>query len=548
MANGYLGSKGANFPKWMQQGMPNTTPAQPAIPRGPGLPGTGSYRPNPWEVQGPPTNPNTNFTMGDGNFTSPKPIELTGTMPNPRGLNALRTASNVVSDTAAPIAQAAEASAPSAWYNAGTKFAGSRAGSALRGLGSAVGRMGVKGLVGAPLGAVATDMLFPQSTSGMDDMDAIKNWKPSMDKGAGAALHIQNPQHGTQAWTDWQNNRNAFAKDDATQYPPAAAASPALQYGGNVGYVGLGGDTKMKLEDIGEAGRGPSKGYNGLANGVVPGQPANSNDLIDNLIARQQGTSTPNSVPNAGPAFPTRPDTPSSGGIGSMGGLQGGVPSTPKADYNNAYSIPTVAFNGDGGGAGYGNGGGGSNDGTGGGAGLGGILKTLQSIQPVEGYGHRLANIQGANGTWDMNRSDQMNAANSGAQEDQNRYNQQVSALTGLGTAQMNANANQMGHMIGLQTAREGHAALKPLQDAQAANLIAEAASRPAQTQAAMLKALGEQYQYDPAMKANLETLKAYGDKAAMGDPQAATAYNKVAKTIAMTTGHLISPIPVAAQ
>jgi hypothetical protein len=107
------------------------------------------------------------------------------------------------------------------------------------------------------------------------------------------------------------------------------------------------------------------------------------------------------------------------------------------------------------------------------------ILKNIQAVQPVQDYASRMNALNTGNTTWDMDSLAKTIAARSGQQADQERYKEQVGALSGLGTAQMQANAAGLGHRMGLLTEREKSRYLAPYYGAQATEAIAKAKAAP---------------------------------------------------------------------
>ena len=112
---------------------------------------------------------------------------------------------------------------------------------------------------------------------------------------------------------------------------PAAAAPAGLTFGGNVGYVGLGGEKKLHLEDLGVDHSAQRTGYNGLFNGAVPGQPANSADLIDNIINRRDA---------GGMTGQVQDDITKAQRVNAANGLGGGLQFKTAADFMNGNNMP----------------------------------------------------------------------------------------------------------------------------------------------------------------------------------------------------------------
>jgi hypothetical protein len=169
-----------------------------------------------------------------------------------------------------------------------------------------------------------------------------------------------------------------------------------------------------------------------------------------------------------------------------------------------------------------------------GGTNLNDLLKTIQSVQPVQDYANRVGTLNTGNTTWDMDPLQKIMAAKAGQQADTERYQHQVGALANLGTAQMNAEAAKAGHQMQFQSEQNKIAAMAPYYGSEANKNNAEAGAAPLRAKADVLKALTEQSKENPVLKASLEALKTFADR---GD---ARSYNDYAQKIAMMTGKLI--------
>jgi hypothetical protein len=110
---------------------------------------------------------------------------------------------------------------------------------------------------------------------------------------------------------------------------------------------------------------------------------------------------------------------------------------------------------------------------------LGDILQHVQQVAPVQDYASRTGALNTGNTTWDMNSLDKILAARAGQAADTERYKEQVGALTGLGAAQMQANAAGLGHQMGLLTEREKSRYLAPYHAALATEAEAKAKATP---------------------------------------------------------------------
>jgi hypothetical protein len=172
--------------------------------------------------------------------------------------------------------------------------------------------------------------------------------------------------------------------------------------------------------------------------------------------------------------------------------------------------------------------------GIGGGTNLGDILKTIQTVKPVEDYANRVGALNTGNTTWDMNSLDKILAAKAGQQADTERYKEQVGALANLGSAQMQAEAAKAGHQMQFQGEQMKNAYMSPYYSALGKEAGAKAEAAPLTAKADILKALTEQSKENPVLKASLEALKGFADR---GDSRG---YNDYAAKISMLTGKLI--------
>jgi hypothetical protein len=172
-----------------------------------------------------------------------------------------------------------------------------------------------------------------------------------------------------------------------------------------------------------------------------------------------------------------------------------------------------------------------------GGTNLNDLLKTIQSIQPVQDYASRTGALNTGNTTWDMDPLQKIMAAKAGHQADTERYQQQTGALANLGSAQMNADAARYGHQTQAQSEQAKIAAMAPYYAGETEKNKAEAGAAPLRAKAEVLKALTEQSKENPVLKAALAQLDKYG---AAGDVEG---YNDYAKKISILSGKLIPPM-----
>jgi hypothetical protein len=172
-----------------------------------------------------------------------------------------------------------------------------------------------------------------------------------------------------------------------------------------------------------------------------------------------------------------------------------------------------------------------------GGTSLDSLLKTIQSVQPVQDYASRVGALNTGNTTWDMDPLQKVMAAKAGHQADTERYQHQTGALANLGVAQMNADAARFGHQTQAQSEQAKIAAMAPYYAGETEKNRAEAGAAPLRAKAEVLKALTEQSKENPVLKAALAQLDKYG---AAGDVEG---YNDYAKKISILTGKLIPPM-----